>query len=442
MVIGRPSIASKICSKSSCWSDEELVQRRAPAGLVVGHDHPLHLRLAVGGHEHVLGAAQPDALGAEGARAARVLGRVGVGAHAERAQLVAPLKQRVEARVDLGGDERDVVQRDGAGRAVDGDEVALVQDALADAHLAGVQVDVQGVGAGHRGAAHAAGHERRVRRLAALGGEDALGGVEAGDVVGLGEGAHEDDRAPVLGRGDRVGRGEDDGALGRAWRGGDAAGDDLVACVGIEGGVQQRVQRARLDRRDRLRLREQALADGVDREADRGLGGALGVARLQHVQAPLLDGELGVLHVAVVALQRAHDLEQLGVRRRHPVAQLGQVARRAHAGDDVLALGVDEEVAAGLGRAGDLVAREGHAGARGRALVAVDHLLHVDRGAPVVGDVVDAPVGDGALAHPGVEDRADGLLELLAGVGREVVERLEARRQLAQGVGVELGVQA
>ena len=148
-----------------------------------------------------------------------------------------------------------------------------------------------------------------------------------------------------------------------------------------------------------------------------GLGGALRVARLQHVQAPLLDRELGVLHVAVVALQRAHDVEQLGVRRGHPVAQLGQVARRAHAGDDVLALGVDEEVAAGLGRAGDLVAREGHAGARGRALVAVDHLLDVDRGAPVVGDVVDAPVGDRALAHPRVEDRADGLLELLARVG-------------------------
>ena len=82
---------------------QQLVERRAAAGLVVGHDHPLHLRLAVGGHEHVLGAAQPDALGAEGARAAGVLGRVGVGAHAERAQLVAPAEQRLEARVDLAG---------------------------------------------------------------------------------------------------------------------------------------------------------------------------------------------------------------------------------------------------------------------------------------------------------------------------------------------------
>ena len=75
-------------------------------------------------------------------------------------------------------------------------------------------------------------------------------------------------------------------------------------------------------------------------------------------------------------------------------------------------------------------------------LVAVDHLLDVDRRAPFVGDVVDPPVGDGALAHPRIEDRADGLLELLAGIGGEVVERLEAPGQLAQGVGVELGVQA
>ena len=96
-----------------------------------------------GGHEHVLGPAEPDALGAELARPARVLRRVGVGAHAERAQLVAPAEHRLEARVDVGRHQRHVVERDLAGRAVDGDQVALAQDALADPHLAGVQVDVE-----------------------------------------------------------------------------------------------------------------------------------------------------------------------------------------------------------------------------------------------------------------------------------------------------------
>ena len=87
------------------------------------------------------------------------------------------------------------------------DQVALAQHVLADAHLAGVQVDLEVAGAGDGRAAHAARDERGVRRLAALGGEDALGGVEAGDVVGLGERAHEDHVArPSCGGGDRVRR--------------------------------------------------------------------------------------------------------------------------------------------------------------------------------------------------------------------------------------------
>ena len=61
---------------------EQLIQDGAAPGLVVGHDHDLHLGHAVSGHEHVLGPAQADALGAEASRASRVLGSVRVGAHA------------------------------------------------------------------------------------------------------------------------------------------------------------------------------------------------------------------------------------------------------------------------------------------------------------------------------------------------------------------------
>ena len=97
-----------------------------------------------------------------------------------------------------------------------------------------------------------------------------------------------------------------------------------------------------------------------------------------------------------------------------PRAQLGEVARRAHARDDVLALRVRQEVARRLGRAGQLVARERDAAAAALAEVAEHHLLHVDRRAPLVGDAVDAPVGDRALALPGVEHGADRRDELLA----------------------------
>ena len=105
-----------------------------------------------------------------------------------------------------------------ARRAVDREQVALVQDEVADAHAAPREVDCTLAGAGHGRHAHPARHERRVRGLAALAGQDALGRVEAGDVVGLGERAHEDDVAAVRRRGHRLGGGEDDPALGRPRR--------------------------------------------------------------------------------------------------------------------------------------------------------------------------------------------------------------------------------
>ncbi len=77
--------------------------------------------------------------------------------------------------------------------------------------------------------------------------------------------------------------------------------------------------------------------------------------------------------------------------------------RRAHAGDHVLALGVDQELAVEDVLAAGRVAREGDAGARLVAGVAVDHRLHVHGRAPVVGDVVELPVGDGAVVVPGAE---------------------------------------
>ena len=206
-------------------------------------------------------------------------------------------------------------------------------------------------GAGHRGHAHAARDERRVGGLAALAGEDAARGVEAGDVVGLGERAHEHDVASVGGGRDRVGGGEDDLALRRARRRGDAAGEHVEVGLRVERRVQQRVELLGVDRQQRLRPVEQALVDRVDREAHRGLRGALGVARLQHVEAALLDRELGVLHVAVVALERRAGCPSAARGPRGSQSlELGDVARVAHAGDDVLALGVGRKSPKGSAR--------------------------------------------------------------------------------------------
>ena len=70
---------------------QDLGERAAAAGLVVGADHLAHGEDAALLEEHVLGAAQADALGAEVARLLGLARRVGVGAHAERARRVGPV---------------------------------------------------------------------------------------------------------------------------------------------------------------------------------------------------------------------------------------------------------------------------------------------------------------------------------------------------------------
>ena len=82
---------------------------------------------------------------------------------------------------------------------------------------------------------------------------------------------------------------------------------------------------------------------------------------------PLLDRELDVLHVAVVALEQLHRVA--AGRRRRPgmtCSSSASGARRADAGDDVLALRVHQELAVELALARRRVAREGDAGALSR----------------------------------------------------------------------------
>ncbi len=75
---------------------QELGERGAARGLVLRQNHFAHGADAVFLEEHVLGAAQPDAFGAELDRGARVGRRIGVGAHFQLAHAVGPFHQRGE----------------------------------------------------------------------------------------------------------------------------------------------------------------------------------------------------------------------------------------------------------------------------------------------------------------------------------------------------------
>ena len=361
----------------------------------------------------MLGAAKPNAFAAELDRGARVFRRIGVDADAELADGVGPTHQRAEFAGQFRLDHRHPPGQHLADRSVDGDDVAGLEGARANAHGAAAVIDADGAAAGDAGLAHAARDHGGVRGHAAAGGQDAFGGVHAVNVFRAGLDPDQDDLAAVgLQLGGLIG-GEHDFAGGRTRRGRQAGRDDVALGRGIDGRMQQLVERCRIDPHHRVLFRDQAFIGEFDRNPQRRLRGALAAAGLQHPQLTLLDRELHVLHVAVVLFEQRVDPRQLLERLRHRgfhrclvgagflARKFGDVLRRTDARDHVLALRVDQELAIQLALAGRWIAREGYAGCRGLAHIAEHHGLHVDRGAPGFGNVVQAAVGHRARVHPG-----------------------------------------
>ncbi len=220
----------------------------------------------------------------------------------------------------------------------------------------------------------------------------------------------------------------------------------LELVVELEAREHQLGELRAVDPVQRLVQVDQALVDELPGDDERGGGGALADPGLQHPELAALDGELDVAEVLVVLLQPGHDAEQLVVGGLVELLQLLQRHGVADAGHHVLALGVGQVVAVDALRAAARVAGERDAGARVGAEVAEDHGHHVDGGAQVGRDALLAAVEHRPLRVPRVEDRADGEVELLARLLRELAagvlgEDLLVRvDQPAQVVGVQVEV--
>ena len=407
----------------------------------------------------MLGPAQADPFRAELAGGAGVGRGVGVGAHLHGTDRIRPFHQGGEVTRQLRLEHLDLTLDHLTGRAIDGDDVACLERDAADGQRLRLVVDPDRADAGDAGLAHAASDHRRVAGHAAAGGEDALGRVHAVDVLRRGLDAHEDAAALGLLGGFRGFRVEHDLADGGTGRGRQAGGDDLALGIRVDGRVQELVESARLNALDRLFLRDQALARELDGDAQSRLGGALAVAGLEHPELTALDGELHVLHVAVVFFENPVDAGQfrkaLGHRLLHrrlvglglDAGLLGDVLRRADARHHVLALGVDKELAVERALAGGGVAGEGDTGGRGVTHVAEHHGLDVDGRAPALGDLVQLAILLGPRNHPGIEHRADRAPELVLRLLREVRAVLVADDLLVDAdemlpvVGLQLGVE-
>src|SRR6185437_325325 len=237
-------------------------------------------------------------------------------------------------------------------------------------------------------------------------------------------------------------------------------GRDLFARrVGVEGRMQQLVERRRVDAGHRDVAIDQALALHVDGDLQRRFAGALAAPGLEHEELAFLHREFEVLHVAIMALEPVADRFQFGEGLRHRLFHrrllgalalahdLGDRLRRADAGNDILALGVDEELAIEQLLAGRGIAGEGDARGAGLAAIAEHHRLHRHRRAPLLRDAVQPAIGLRPVRLPGAEHRADRAPELFVHVLRErpaeflMHPRLEQSGDALQILGAEFGVE-
>ena len=115
---------------------QQLLEGVAAVLLVVGQDHGAHVLDAVFGKEHVLGAAEADAFGAEQASLLGVARDVGVGADLEPADRIDPAHELDQIGiVGLRVEGLELAVDDAAGGAVERDPVALLEGVALDAQF-------------------------------------------------------------------------------------------------------------------------------------------------------------------------------------------------------------------------------------------------------------------------------------------------------------------
>ena len=337
----------------------------------------------------MLGAAEADPLRPELPGAAGVPRVVGVRPDLEPAELVGPSHEAREPGVgDVRHGGREQSQVDGAERTVDRDRIPLLQDEFTDLRLPVLDIDLERLDSHDGRLAELARDERRVARPPPPARHDTLRGEHPVHIVGLRLGPDHDHVPALLRprlRGVRVEGHRSDGGPRRDVQ---SLRDLFGTGAHLLGELRVEVEGHLLGTyaQHGLLVAQEVLVDHVHRDPDLGLRGALPVPGLEQPELPVLDGELEVLHVPVVTLERVGDLDEFAVCVREPLLHDPDVKGGPRPGDHVLPLRVDEEVPGEPRLAGGGIAAHHDPGRRALSHVSEYHRLDVDGRADVVGD--------------------------------------------------------
>src|SRR6267142_86129 len=355
---------------------EQLVQCLDAGVFFVGQNHFLDGALPLMAsfwlfevrEEHMLGAAEADAFRAKLDGFTGVLRRVYVGADPEMARLIGPVHQGFVGLREFGSNERHRFGVDNAFAAIQRDPISFLYHLSGGGHGLRFVINVQFFRADDTAFAPAACYNSGVAGLSAGGGEDALRNGHTADIFGTSFAADEDHFFSARGPLFCFLRGENDPANSRAGHGIDTGGQDLgnersLIHFRIDDGIEAALDVFGLDSQQGLLFGNQLFIGHIHSDAKCRRRRALARPGLQHVERTVLDGELHVLHVAVVFLKFYSNFLELGINLGHALGHFAQRHGSADAGNDVFTLGVDEVIAVEDFFAGARVAREADTGA-------------------------------------------------------------------------------
>ena len=175
---------------------------------------------------------------------------------------------------------------------------------------------------------------------------------------------------------------------------------------------------------------DEAFINHVERDAHCGAAGAFAVARLQKVKLPLLDGKFEVLHVAVVLFEQASGRTKLLIDPGHQLLQFRKRTRRSNSSNYLFALRICQKLSVEFFLASCRITSKADTCGAGLAEVAEDHLLNIDGGTEIIGDIRDSTVLSRTFVIPGTEHCIACLFKLYVGILREFFVRVRINQKL------------
>ncbi len=371
---------------------QQRLQRLFAFSIAVGQDHPTHKGQPLFPHKHMLCPAEADPFRPQLQSAACICGGVGIGPHAQSPAFIGPGEQLAQLRggpgIDQGRLPRDHLSRS----PVNGEESPFGIFFSLNRYPASFEIDLQRLTAADAGFARSPSDNRGMAGHAAPASEDPLGGIDPVNIIGSGLGA--DQKHLLTGPRPLLGPVSIEDYLARSRpRGGrQPPGNGVESGAGFKARMQQLIEPGGVNAPQRIRPADLPFFDQINRYLYSRCRRPLAAAGLQKIELPLFNGELDILHIAVVLFQPAAQTDELAVNFRQGAAELFEGTGCADAGDNILALSIQQIFAVDPFFTISGAAGKSNPGAAVIAQVSVNHGLHGHSCAEMIRNSVRPPV--------------------------------------------------